>query len=167
MIVLRLIHIISGVFWVGAVALLAWYLLPAQRATGMAGLTFVEELMIRKKMRVYLIVTMALTILSGLAMYARYMMLTHGQWGSSTMGKVLGFGALCAIVAGGIGASSGPRVGLKMVAIGEDIKRSGGVPSAAQQAELDTLQNKAAGEMKLVAALLVIAVAAMASARYL
>ena len=99
MIVLRLIHIISGVFWVGAVALLAWYLLPAQRATGMAGLTFVEELMIRKKMRVYLIVTMALTILSGLAMYARYMMLTHGQWGSSTMGKVLGFGALCAIVA--------------------------------------------------------------------
>jgi hypothetical protein len=167
MVVLRLIHIISGVFWVGAVVLVAWFLMPAQRATGMAGLTFVEELMIRKKMRVYLIVTMALTILSGLTMYARYMMVTHGEWGSSTMARVLGFGALCGIVAGGIGASSGKRVGLKMVAIAEDIRSSGESASAAQQAELDVLQNKAAGEMKLVAALLVIAVAAMASARYL
>jgi uncharacterized membrane protein len=167
MILLRLIHIIGGVFWVGTVFLIAWFLMPAQRAMGPAGLTFVEELMIRKKLRVYLILTMALTILSGLAMYARYMMLSHGQWGSSTMGEVLGFGALCGIVAGGIGASSGRRMGMKMVAIGEAIRNSGGPPSAAQQAELHTIENKAAGEMKLVAALLVIAVAAMASARYL
>jgi uncharacterized membrane protein len=167
MILLRLIHIIGGVFWVGTVFLIAWFLMPAQRATGQAGLTFVEELMIRKKLRVYLIVTMALTILSGLAMYARYMVLTHGQWGSSTMGKVLGFGALCGIVAGGIGSSSGRRTGMKMIAIAEAIRSSGGPPSAAQQAELHAIENKAAGEMKLVAALLVIAVAAMASARYL
>lgn len=167
MVVLRLIHIIAGVFWVGTVFLIAWFLMPAQRATGMAGLTFVEELMLRKKLRIYLIVTMAFTILSGLTMYARAMMLTHGQWSSSTMARVLGFGALCGIVAGGIGASSGRRVGLKMVAIAEDIRNSGGSPSPAQQAELDTIQNKAAGDMKLVAALLVIAVAAMASARYL
>ena len=100
MIVLRLIHIIAGVFWVGTAFLIAWFLMPAQRATGMAGMTFVEELMLRKKLRVYLILTMVLTILSGLAMYGRYMMLSHGQWGSSTMAKVLGFGALCGIVAG-------------------------------------------------------------------
>lgn len=167
MIVLRLIHIIGGIFWVGTAFLIAWFLMPTQKATGMAGLTFVEELMIRKKLRVYLILAMAFTILSGLAMYARYIMLTHGQWGSSTMGKVLGFGALCGIVAGGLGASSGKRTGTKMVAFADHIRKSGGVPSAAQQAEVDALLNKAAGEMKLVAALLVIAVAAMASARYL
>jgi hypothetical protein len=167
MVALRLIHIIGGVFWVGTAFLIAWFLLPAQRATGMAGVTFLEELMIRKKARVYLILAMALTILSGLAMYARYMMLTHGQWGSSTMAKVLGFGALCGIVAGGIGASSGKRTGTKTVAITEAIRSSGGSPTAAQQAELAAIGNKAAGEMKLVAALLVIAVAAMASARYL
>ena len=167
MVLLRLIHIISGVFWVGTVFVLAWFLMPTQRATGMAGLTFVEELMLHKKLRVYLILTMIFTILSGLSMYARAIMITHGEWASSTMARVLGFGALCGIVAGGIGASSGKRMGMKMVALAEAIRGSGGSPSAEQQAELDALQNKAAAEMKLVAALLVIAVAAMASARYM
>jgi uncharacterized membrane protein len=167
MVTLRLIHIIAGVFWVGAAVVVAWFLIPAQRATGMTGVSFIEELMIRKKLRVYLIVTMALTILSGLTMYARYMMLTHGEWGSSTMGKVLGFGALCGIIAGGIGASSGKRRGEKLIAVADAVRSSGGTPSAAQQAELQAIGSKAASEMKLVAALLVIAVAAMASARYL
>lgn len=167
MVVLRLIHIIAGIFWVGTVFLLAWFLLPAQRTTGMAGLSFVEELMMRKKLRIYLILTMVLTILSGLTMYAHYMMASHGEWASSTMAKVLGFGAVCGIIAGGVGASSGKRMGMKMIAMGNEIRGSGGSPSPAQQAQLDALQNKAAGEMKLVAALLVIAVAAMASARYL
>ncbi|MGH9419576.1 MAG: hypothetical protein ACRD3J_06355 [Thermoanaerobaculia bacterium] len=167
MIVLRLIHIICGVFWVGTVFVIAWFLMPAQRATGLAGVSFIEELMIRKKLRVYLILTMVLTILSGLAMYARFMMITHGQWGSSTMAKVLGFGAICGIVAGGIGASSGKRSGEKLIAVADAVRSSGGTPSAAQQAELQAIGNKAASEMKLVAALLVIAVAAMASARYL
>lgn len=167
MVVLRLIHIIGGVFWVGTAFLIAWFLMPTQKATGMAGLTFVEELMIRKKLRVYLILTMIFTILSGLAMYARMAMMSQGQWASSTMGRVLAFGALCGIVAGGLGASSGKRTGTKMVAMAEYIRKSGGAPSPAQQTELDVILKKAAGEMKLVAALLVIAVAAMASARYL
>lgn len=167
MIVLRLIHIIAGIFWVGTVFLIAWFLIPTQKAAGMAGLTFVEELMLRKKLRIYLMLAMIFTILSGLAMYARVSMLTHGQWASSTMGRVLGFGALCAIIAGGIGGSSGRRAGLKMIAISQDIRNSGGAPSTAQQAELDAVHNKAATEMKIVAALLVIAVATMAAARYL
>jgi uncharacterized membrane protein len=167
MVVLRLIHIIGGVCWVGTAFLIAWFLIPTQKATGMAGLAFVEELMLRRKMRTYLMLAMIFTILSGLAMYARLSMLTHGQWASSTMGRVLGFGALCAIVAGGIGGSSGKRTGEKMVAIGDAIRSSGGSPSPAQQAELDAELNKAAGKMKLVAALLVLAVAAMAAARYL
>ena len=166
MVVLRVIHIIGGIFWVGTAFLIAWFLLPTQKATGMAGLTFVEELMVRKKLRVYLLLAIVFTILSGLSMYARFVMLSHGQWASSTMGRVLGFGALCGIVAGGIGASSGKRTGMKMVAIAENLRSFGGSPSAAQQAEIDALLNKATGEMKLVAALLVIAVAAMASARY-
>ena len=41
MVVLRLIHIIGGIFWVGTAFLVAWFLMPTQKATGMAGLTFV------------------------------------------------------------------------------------------------------------------------------
>ena len=79
MIVLRLIHIIGGVCWVGTAFLIAWFLIPTQRATGMAGLTFVEELMLRKKMRTYLMLAMIFTILSGLAMYARLSMVRFAR----------------------------------------------------------------------------------------
>lgn len=167
MISLRLIHIIGGIFWVGTAMLIAWFLGPAQRATGIAGLTFFEELMVNRKLQVYLPVSMGAAILSGIAMYIRFIVITHGEWASSPTAKVLGFGAICGIVAGGIGASVGRRTGERMVAIAQDIRRAGGAPTDAQRAELSELGNKAAPKMRIVAALLVIAVAAMASARYI
>lgn len=167
MIVLRLIHIIGGVFWVGTAMQIAWFLGPAQHDTGMAGLTFFERLMVNRKLQVYLPVSMIATILAGLIMYARLAMITHGAWASTTNAKVLGFGALCGIIAGGMGASVGRRTGQRMVDVAGEIRSAGGSPSEAQLAELDSLHNRAASKMKIVAALLVIAVAAMASARYL
>lgn len=167
MIVLRLFHILGGVFWVGTAFLIAWFLIPSHRATGEAGMTFVHEVMIRQKLRVYLAVAMILTILSGLAMYVRIMMVSHGAWGSTTTAKVLGFGALCAIVAGGLGGSVGGATGAKMVALGQSIKDSGQPPTEIQHAQMEAFQDRLQGTMRLVAVLLVIAVAAMASARYL
>jgi hypothetical protein len=167
-IVLRLIHIIGGVFWVGTVLVLAWFVGPAQRAMGGAtSVTFLEQLMIRQKLRIYLSLAMVLTVLSGLTMYARYVMTTHGQWASTTPAKVLGLGGLLGIIGGAVGASSGARRGGKIVAIGEAMRSAGGTLTPQQESELGELQNKTANELRIVAALLVIAVAAMASARYL
>ncbi len=167
MIVLRVIHIIGGVFWVGTAMQIAWFLGPAQKTTGLAGLTFIEEVIVGRKLQVYLPVAMIASILAGLAMYGRLVMITHGQWASTTPAMVLGFGALCGIIGGGIGASVGKRTGTQMVALSQAIKSSGGSMSEQQRSELSALQNKAASEMRIVAALLVLAVAAMASARYL
>ena len=103
MIVLRLIHIISGVFWAGAVMSIAWFLLPAQQAIGQPGGAFMQQLMFRQRFRAFVLAAMVLTILSGVTMYARLTMLTHGAWASSRTGIVLGIGAVAAIIAGGIG----------------------------------------------------------------
>lgn len=167
MILLRLIHIIGGVFWVGTVLFLAWFLLPSSRATGQAGLTVMQEVMMRRKLSVYLMSAMGLTILSGLTMYIHLSMATHGVWASSTMGKVLGFGALLGIVGGAIGGSSSKSTGLKMAAIAKAIQESGGPPTEAQKAEITALQEKGEKVLRIVAILLVGAIAAMASARYL
>lgn len=164
---LRLIHILGGVFWVGTVFVIAWFLIPSNRATGQAGIVVMQEVMVRRKLSIYLMIAMGLTILSGLAMYARMMMTTHGAWGSTMMAKVIGFGALCGIVGGAIGGSVSKAAGLKMAAIGNAIQASGQPPTAAQTAEIEALQDKMQKVMGYVAALLVIAVAAMASARYL
>ena len=122
MIVLRLIHIFSGIFWAGSVALLVWFILPAQLVLGRGAMPFMQELMMRRRLRVYVTIAMIVTLLSGLAMYARLAMTTHGQWAGSTPGKVLGIGALAAIIAGGIGGSVGASTARKSTrrdAVGE------------------------------------------------
>jgi len=103
MIALRLIHIFSGVFWAGAVALIGWFVLPAQAPLGQASPMFMRELMVRRRLPIFVMTSMGLTILSGLTMYARLAMTTNGIWAASTTGRVLGFGALAAIIGGGIG----------------------------------------------------------------
>ncbi len=167
MVFLRLIHIFGGIFWAGTVFIMAWFLIPSNKATGAAGMVVMQEVMMRRKLTVYLMTAMILTILSGLAMYGRMTMVTHGVWASTTMAKVLGFGALCGIVAGAIGGSVSKRTGLKMAAIGKAIEDSGQPPTDAQRTEIAVLQDKTQKVMGFVAILLVLAVAAMASARYL
>jgi len=167
MVILRLIHILGGVFWVGTVFFLAWFLLPANKTTGQAGLVVMQDVMMRRKLSVYLMAAMGLTILSGLLMYGRTIMITNGEWAHTTMAKVLGFGALCGIVGGGLGGSVSKATGLRMAAIGKAIQDSGQPPTESQKAEIAALQAKNEKVMRYVAILLILAVAAMASARYL
>jgi uncharacterized membrane protein len=165
MIVLRLVHILAGIFWAGGIALLSWFILPAQSAVGQAGMAFMQELMMRRRARFYITMAMVLTVLSGLFMYARLAMTTEGVWAASTTAKVLGVGALAAIIAGGIGSAVG-RTAKKMAQLGATIQAAGGTPSEAQRAEMAALQARAQKTLRIVALLLVITVAAMASARY-
>jgi len=167
MIVLRLIHIICGVFWAGTVMSVAWFLLPAQRAIGQPGAVFMQQLMFRQRLRAFVLGAMVLTILSGLTMYTRLAMVTHGAWASSRTGIVLGIGAVAGIIAGGIGSGIVGRLGKRMMELGGKIQASGGPSTEAQKAEMEALQGRIQGAFRLVAVLLLIAVAAMASARYL
>ena len=167
MVLLRLIHIISGVFWVGAVLVVAWFILPSQSVLGQAAGVFMQELMMRRRLRVYVTIAMGLTLLSGLTMYARLAMLTHGQWASSTTGRVLGFGALSAIIAGAIGGISGARTARKMGELGAAIQAAGGQPTEAQRSEMAVIVSGAQSKALRIGVLLLITVATMASARYL
>ena len=110
---------------------------------------------------------MILTILSGLAMYGRLAMVTDGAWAASATGMVLGIGAVAAIIAGGIGGGVIGRIGQKMMTLSAAIQASGGPPTEAQQVELALYQRKMRSGFRTIAILLLIAVAAMASGRYL
>ena len=167
MIVLRLVHIITGIFWAGTAFLIAWFLIPTHRATGQAGLTFISELMIRRRLRVYLASAMGFTILSGLAMYVHMIMVTDGAWAQTTTAKVLGFGALCAIIGGGIGMGISGKTGAKMMALGQEIKATGQPATDAHRAQMDRYLATLQSAMRISAGLILVAVAAMASARYL
>jgi uncharacterized membrane protein len=167
MIVLRLIHIFSGIFWAGGVALLVGFILPAQLVMGRGAMPFMQELMMRRRLRAYVTIAMILTLLSGLAMYARLAITTHGQWPGSNTGKVVGIGAFAAIIAAGIGGSVGASTARKMSQLGARIHAGGGPPTDEQVAEAEAIISRFRNALRIVALLLIIAIAAMGSARYL
>jgi uncharacterized membrane protein len=167
MIVLRLIHIVAGVFWAGTVMAVAWFILPTAQSLGQPGGAFMQQLMFRQRLRLFVTSAMILTILSGVTMYVWLAIGTDGTWAKSRMGMTLGIGAVAAIIAGGIGGGVIGRVGKKMMALGTAIQASGNPPTESQQAELAGYQRKMRSGFRIIAILVLVATIAMASARYL
>jgi hypothetical protein len=167
MLVLRLIHIVGGVIWVGGMVLVAGFLFPAVRATGPQGGRVMQELMQRRRLPVYLSVAAGLTMLSGFVMYGRIAAATNGAWASSRPGMAYGFGGLAAILAAIVGPAFAGRAGRKLAALGERVQAAGGPPSAEQASEMAALQARMGRATQVVMVLLLVAAALMAIARYL
>jgi hypothetical protein len=167
MVVLRLIHIVSGVFWVGAFVVMAGFLFPAVRVTGPQGGRVMQEVMQRRRLPVYLGVAAGLTILSGFVMYGRIAGATNGAWASTRPGMTYGIGGLAAILAVIVGAVVAGPAGRKLGKLGERVQASGGPPSAEQAAQMAALQVRMGRGMQAGAFLLLIALVAMAIGRYM
>jgi uncharacterized membrane protein len=165
--VLRFVHIVGGVFWAGAVFLLVGFIFPTVRETGQTGGRFMQELMQRRRLSVFMNSAAGLTMLSGFIMYGRLIAATNGAWGGTRAGMTLGIGGLATIIAAIIGGSVVGRGGQRLAKLGATIQASGGPPSAEQSAEMSRLQTRMGKAMRAVAVLLLIAVTTMATARYL
>jgi uncharacterized membrane protein len=164
MILLRLIHILAGTFWVGSAFLLARFLLPAVRATGREGGQFMQHVMQQGRLPVFLGIAMLFTVLSGFTLYARDAAGTQGMWASSAPGIGYGIGGLAAILGALVGFFINGIAARRMAALGAQAQ---GSPSAEQLAEIGRLQARMGVGARVTAALLAIATAAMAIARYL
>jgi uncharacterized membrane protein len=164
-IILRLIHILAGVFWAGTAFLIAGFLVPTVRATGREGGLFMQHLMEERRLQMFLGIAMLLTVLSGVTMYARLAAATHGVWAGTAPGITYGVGAVAAILGGATGAVVGSTAGKRLAAIGSSIGAGG--PSQEQQAEMGRLQARIKMGTRVTAGLLAVATGAMAVARYL
>jgi uncharacterized membrane protein len=163
---LRLIHILAGVFWVGAIFVIAGFLLPTARATGREGGRFMQHLMLQRRLPIFLAIAALHTVFSGFTLYGRLVSATHGAWAGTPPGMAYGVGGLAAILGALVGmVVSGPAA-RRMAALG--LRGAGeGAPSAAQQAEIERLQGRLVLGSRLVAGFLAVAAGAMAVARYL
>jgi uncharacterized membrane protein len=164
-IMLRLIHILAGIFWVGSAFLMAGFLIPTVQQTGREGGRFIQHLMLQRKLPIFIGIAMLLTILSGLTMYARMAAATHGSWAGSGPGIAFGTGGLAAILGAIVGSVYSGGAGRRMAVIGQSIGPAG--PSPEQQAEISRLQARIGLGTRIVAALLALSAGAMAIGRYL
>jgi uncharacterized membrane protein len=163
---LRFVHIIGGVFWVGAAFLMVGFVFPTVRATGATGGRFMQEMMQRRRLPVYMNIAAGLTMLSGFILYGRMTAMTDGVWAGTPAGITFGIGGLAAILAAIVGGAIVGRSGRRIAKIGEAIQAAGGAPSAEQAAEISAIQTGMGKAMRGVAGLLFIAATAMAIARY-
>jgi uncharacterized membrane protein len=160
---LRLVHIVAGVFWVGSAVFVALFVLPTARTAGVEGGRFLGRLM--RRTGPVLGIAMLLTIVPGFIMYGRLSAGFNRAWVTSRPGLALGAGAVASILAVVIGAAVNGPAGAKIAALMKNAQ--GGAPTAAQAAQLATLQTRVERVARLVAGLLLLAAGAMAVARYL
>jgi uncharacterized membrane protein len=162
---LRLIHIIIGAFWVGTAVTVALFIVPAVRGAGPAGGAVMGQLQ-QRKFSVVIMAAAFLTILSGLGLYWNDSAGFTSAWLGSGPGRTFGLGAVLAIVTLILGMSVNAPAAAKLGKIGAAVKAAGGPPSAEQAAEMQRLQARLGMAAVVAATLLVLATAAMAVARY-
>ena len=165
LIVLRLIHIVVGGFWVGAIAFVAWFLLPALRAAGPAGGAVMRQVMQVRHLHVYMVAATWLTLLSGAALTYRDAGPLGFGWFTLGAGRVYGIGALLGLIATVIGLSVNAPTATRLAALAGRLEQVS-PPSREDQAERERLQERLGRAASLVAILMLLALAAMAVARY-
>lgn len=165
--VLRLLHIICGVLWVGGAGVMVMFILPAVGATGPAGGQFMQHVVTKTKLTVYLPILGVITVLAGFGLYYHDMSISGGGFGSSRSGMVYGIGgalALVALILGG--AMTGSAAG-GIQKITNAVAASGGPPTAEQTQQLIALRGRMALGARIAFLLVLITTICMAVARYL
>ena len=163
-IVLRLLHIFTGVFWAGGVFYLAFFVMPAINALGPDGGKFMQQLSRTKKMPTFMSITGIVNVLVGFRL-----MLIDFQWNwfQSNFSTAITIGAITALGALIIGIFVNRPRANRMAQIGAAVAASGGPPSPEQMQELGMLKGKLEKGVRIMAWHLLVTVILMAIARYL
>jgi uncharacterized membrane protein len=163
---LRVLHIVLGVCWVGAVVFIAAFLVPSIRASGPAGATIMRQLMQERRMPIWLMGAAVLTILSGLGLYWVDSAGFQSTWLGSGPGRVFGIGAVMGIAAAGVGMSVNNPAGRRLAELAGPIQADRRAPTPEEAAQMAALQSRLNRATNVVAVLLLLATLAMAVARY-
>lgn len=168
MVVFRIVHILAGVAWVGSIFLLVFYVQPSAEAIAPAGAPFMSELLGKRKMVDGIIAAAVVSVTGGLFLYWRdwHDFGSFGDWIGSSFGSTLTIGAVASLVALGIGVFVTRPTVVKLLALGRQVAESGGPPPPDVAAQIAAMQARLKVFARLSLGLLVIAVLAMAIARY-
>ncbi len=165
-VVLRLVHVLCGVFWAGALMFVVTFLEPSIRASGPEGAKVMRELIQRKYLNVIPILG-ALTILSGLWLIWIFSNGFSAAWFMSGTGMTLTLGSLAALVAFLVGIHVLRPTVLRIGPLAQAAAQApAGAEKEAQLGQVQALRRKAMLSGRWVGALLALAVITMGIGRY-
>jgi len=165
MIVLRVIHIFSGVFWVGVSFFNIGFLQPTVQATGGEGQKVMQHLTGQTRFTITVYTAATLSMLSGLGLYwilfgFRLSALSSGY------GLFLTIGGLAGIIAWVIAIFVVRKILGQMQAIGKAIRQQGSPPTAEQAAQMQAAGARLTKLGGWGVALMTIALLGMSAAQY-
>ena len=163
---LRMLHIVFGVFWVGTVVLMAVFLTPSVRAAGPGGGAVFQQLMGVRRLPLWIMGAMVVTLLSGLGLYWRDSAGFQSAWLASGAGKTFGLGGAVAILASILGMAINMPIGRRLAEITGRLQSAGRPPTPDEQATLAALHARLGWASVVASVLLVTATLLMAIARY-
>ena len=165
-ILLRLVHVLCGVFWAGALMFVVLFLEPSIRASGPEGAKVMRALIQRKYLNVIPIIG-ALTILSGLWLMWIFSGGFAAAWFKSGAGLVLTLGSVAAFVAFMIGVHVLRPTVLRIGPLAQAAAEAPpGAEKDAKLGQVQALRRRALMSGRWVGSLLAVAVVAMGIARY-
>lgn len=163
---LRLIHVLCGVFWVGAGLYSTLFIVPAMAKAGPAAGPIMEELG-RRKLFTVLPTVAILTMLTGL----RLLWIVSGgfvpSYFTSASGATFAIGGALAIIGFAFGMLFLRPGQMRMGALMAQMATASADQKPALQKELESVRSKNAAGTALAMAMLTTSVVAMAIARYL
>ena len=168
MLVLRLLHIVAGALWVGSAFLFAGFIGPsAAEVAPTAGPLF--HVVVKKRRVAKVIMGLSVvTVVVGWIMWLRNMNQygSLGDWVGSDFGLILTIGGVLATVAAFEGYFGVGRNVERQVDLSDEIAASGNPPSPEQQSQMARLGAELEKHGKIDLLLLLLALSAMATARY-
>ena len=167
MIVLRLFHIVGGALWFGSAFLFAGFIGPAAAETAPASGVLMSAVVKKRRVAEVIKWLAITTVIAGWAIWLKFALADGVDvWVTSTYGLVLTIGGVLATAAAYFGITGIGNNVEKLVSLGDEVAASGGPPTPEQGAEMARLGAEIQRHGKIDLALLFLAVAAMATARY-
>ena len=165
LIALRLIHILGGIVWLGSGLFSLFFLQPAMAKAGPAAAGPIMANLQQGRMFTVLPIAALLTILSGI----RLMMIMAGgnaQWFESAVGRTFSISGALAILAFLAGILIARPAAVRMGQVSQSAIPEG-ASREARDAQIRSLQRRAARSTQIAMGLLILAAAGMAVARYM
>ncbi len=163
MIFLRLAHIFTGVFWVGAALAMYFFINPAVRATAETGQKFMGYILTQSRFSAAMIVAGLTTVTAGTFLY----WIDSDGFTSAWMMAGPGIGFAVGATFAAIGLGAGLMIPSTGAAMGKLAAQFKGPPTPEQQARMGALNRRMTTVSMVNIVCLIAATVLMAVARYL
>jgi hypothetical protein len=168
MIVFRFLHVVSGALWVGSAFLFVGFIGPSAAEVGPSAGPLMSVAVKKRKVATVITWLGSITVIAGWIMWFKDLN-DHGSlgdWLSTHFGIGITIGATLATITFFVGYFGVGRNVERLVSLGDEIAASGGPPTPEQGATMERIGAALETHGKLDLVLLLLAVSAMATARY-